>query len=87
MVPSSSDPNSGFTPRSTCRLASAAAAGPVAHLDAGQDPALPDQIDEGGPVVRFLVQSLVEEDDAADGRHPLGRAGEQQLPVLPSVLI
>ena len=41
------------------------------YFDAGDDPPLLEEVNEGGPVLRLLVERFLVQDDAADVLHPL----------------
>jgi hypothetical protein len=60
--------------------------GALVHLDAGDDALLAEHLDEGGAIVRLVEQRLLVGDGAG---HELAeaRGGEEQLPVIPAVLL
>ena len=56
------------------------------HLDADEGALAADDLGEGTPIVRLLVEGLVEEDDPTDARVHPAVGGEEQLPVPAPVL-
>merc|ERR1719431_2355267 len=59
----------------------------LVHLDAGDNAFGSDKVDERCPIISFLVESFVEENDPADWLDPLLIASEQELPVGPAVVL
>ena len=57
------------------------------HLDPRNDSPLSDQVNEGRPIIGLLVESLVKEDDSADGLYPGLVCSEEKFSVLPPVLL
>ena len=57
------------------------------HLDADQDAPVSDHFHKGYAVIGVLVQRLVEEDDPSDAAVDAIVCAEEDLPVLPAVLL
>lgn len=56
-------------------------------LDPNQDSPVPDHFDKGNAIIRVLVQGLVEEDDPSDAAVDAIVRTEEDLPILPAVLL